>query len=263
MQSSQFRLIQRAMGKSEMLSLRIFPHKEHGSQLQDRKDQCPFINVVDDSVLVGDRHVALPQHGDVLEDVARMDDLSHQVLARYAVLQHCSKNGTNAPPIRLIQHGEIDRLISTMQKLMTHPNGFSSYASETPGSRSEQSLEVFAADLERASQRENARRVSHQAACMGSLSLRLNEPSSYLVRVLQKLALADDMLHHASRGFLFTHLAIVRDLLVVAQKPDTAITTGLLRGTGGGGMSFLGFMFKHLLPLFPALVAFRSSELSV
>jgi len=259
MQSSQFRLIQRAMGKSEMLSLRLFPSKEHTSELPNYKDQCPFNSVVDDSVLAGYRHEASPQLGGVLDEVARADDLSHQVLARYAVLH----NDGNAPPVRMIERSEIDKLISTMGKLMAHPNGLSSYMGEARGSVPEEAMQVFAVDLERAVHRENARRLSYQAACIGSIYLRLKEPSSALVRVLHQLALADDMLHSASRGFLFTHLAIVRDLLVMPRKPEAPNAASLLRGTGGGGTSILGFMFKHLLPLFPALVAFRSSEPSM
>ena len=256
MQSSQFRLIQRAMGKSELLSIRLFPSKGRPSDLGTQKDRCPFISVVDDSVLVSDRHVASPQPGGVLQDVARLDELGHQVLARYATLVSCPPG----PPVTFIRRHEIDKLISTMRKLIAHPNGLNSYADDAHGAMSEDAIDVFAQDLEQAVQRENSRRDSYQTACAGARHLRMAEPWSDMARVFQKLMLADDMLHSATQGFLFTHLAIARDLLLVSRRTEaTGNATALLRGTGGGGTAFLGFMFKQLLPLFPALVGFRNS----
>ncbi|HKW44196.1 MAG TPA: hypothetical protein VJN22_00980, partial [Candidatus Eremiobacteraceae bacterium] len=59
-------------------------------------------------------------------------------------------------------------------------------------------------------------------------------------------------------SFLSVHLRVTRERLrqvnaYAAKQGDAEPTSG----TGGGGIEYLGWAQKHLIPLFPALVAFR------
>jgi hypothetical protein len=80
-----------------------------------------------------------------------------------------------------------------------------------------------------------------------------------LADILRHIARADEALHDPSHdSFLSVHLRVTRErmrqLNAYAAKRGEAEPTA---GTGGGGIEYLGWAQKHLIPLFPALVAYR------
>ena len=107
--------------------------------------------------------------------------------------------------------------------------------------------------------RENQRRDALQTARAGAHVLRKRAQRSHFSNVLRHIARADEALHDPSHdSFLSVHLRVTRERLrqvnAYAAKRGAPEPTG---GTGGGGIEYLGWAQKHLIPLFPALVAYR------
>src|SRR6185369_4324888 len=82
-QSAQFRLIQRVLGKVNLLSVRLFPAEEYWRQYEAAEDRGPA-SVVDPVILRSDAETADPSTESPLCLVAATDDLAHRVLSRLA-----------------------------------------------------------------------------------------------------------------------------------------------------------------------------------
>lgn len=243
-QTAQFRLIQRALGKSNLLSVRLFPAQTYRRLYGDETGDT--VSVVDPVILREDAAVATPSPDGPLDDVAHLDDIAHAALARLAPL-----GDSEAAAPDKIEQPDIDRAVELRERIVGARRKDAKHA----GSGSE----VFRADFLAAAARENERRDGLRAARAGAQALRRRAPGSPLNHVLGRLAAADDALYGAGQdSFLSVHLRVTRERLRQVKayaakmgEPEPTI------GTGGGGIEYLGWAQKYLIPLFPALIAYR------
>jgi tryptophan 2,3-dioxygenase len=257
-QSAQFRLIQRALGKGNLLSVRLFPAEEYWKQYGAAENRGPA-SVVDPIILRGDEQTAAPPAGSPLHLAAMADDLSHRVLTRLAPT---GEEGTGVPAI---SSREMEEALKSFRRLLSAQRDQQEVAGQKPADAQEKDRmaeEIFRGDLESAVERENLRRELLGSARAGALHLRTLAPGGYLARVLDRLAATDAALHGPQQNsFLSIHLRLtarrIKDLNDYAReegKPDPP------RGTGGGGIPYLAHVKSYLLPLFPALVAWLDGE---
>jgi tryptophan 2,3-dioxygenase len=252
-QSAQFRLIQRALGKGNLLPVRLFPAEEYRKQYEGGEDRGPA-TVVDPVILRGDARTADPSPGSPLHPAAMMDDLAHRVLARLAP---AGKEGTGIPTI---SSGEVKEALESFRRLLFAQRDQQERAGQKPADAQEKDRAaeaIFRSDLESAVSRENRRRELLGAARAGAIHLRTLAPGGPLAQVLDRLAATDRALHGRQQdSFLSIHLRLtarrIKDLYDYAReeaKPEPP------RGTGGGGVPYLAHVNRYLIPLFPALVA--------
>jgi len=257
-QSAQFRLIQRALGKGNLLSVRLFPAEEYWKQYEVAEDQGPA-SVMDPIILRGDEQTAAPSDGSSLHLVAMTDNLAHRVLARLAPT---GKGGAGVPAI---SSGEVQEALESFRHLLSAQRNQQEAAGRKPADAQEKDRmaeAIFRGDLESAVNRENQRRELLGSARAGALYLRTLAPGGYLAQVLDRLAETDAALHGPQQtSFISIHLRLtarrIKDLYDYAReegKPDPP------RGTGGGGVPYLAHMKRYLLPLFPALAAWLGSN---
>jgi tryptophan 2,3-dioxygenase len=242
-QSAQFRLIQRALGKSNLLSVRLFPAQTYRKLYGDSTEEG--VRVVDRVILRDDAAVATPDEHSPLAAVGRLDDTAHDALAKLVP----SADANDAAP-DAIHPSEIGRAAMLFERML---------ASRRKEPSSEGGGERFRADLEAAAAAENRRREGLRAARAGAQALRKQSPAGPLSRIMSAVAGADDALHGTSQdSFLSVHLRVTRERL--RQIRAYAAKMGEREpsiGTGGGGIEYLGWAQRYLIPLFPALVAYR------
>lgn len=250
-QSAQFRLIQRALGKSNLLSVRLFPADTYRRYYGDGEGET--VRVVDPVILREDADVATPSPGAPREKAAQLEDIANRALARLALTK-------DAPVPDLIEKADVDRAVALLERIMS--SRLKTPLHKTPPVAGQAKLahaNLFRDDLEAAAARENDRRKGLKAAHAGALALRKRGATSPLFRVLSRLVAADDALHGTGQdSFLSVHLRVTRERLrhirayaARAGEPEPSI------GTGGGGIEYLGWSQRYLIPLFPALIAFR------
>ena len=245
-QSAQFRLIQRALGKANLLSVRLFPTKTYQRYYGDKGGE-PVARVVDPVILRESAHVASPAQDDALHKVAELEEMVKRALERLAPL-----GDGPAAAVDLIEDTDIDRAVTLLERIMTNRAPEARSSGENPAA-------LFRADLLAAAQRENERRGGLGRARAGSLVLRKRLAGSPLHRALDRLVAADEALHGTAQdSFLSVHLRVTRErfrhIRAYAAKTGEAEPS---IGTGGGGIAYLGWSQRHLIPLFPALVAYR------
>lgn len=242
-QSAQFRLIQRALGKSNLLSVRSFPAQTYRRLYG--VDTKETVTVVDPVILREDASVASPPDTSHLDEAAQLDEVAHAALAVLA------DRGSpwNSLPDR-IDSADVDRAGALLERIV---------ANRRKGTPTPSGAEPFLSDLRRGADRENERRERLGPAMSGAAALRRLAPDGPMKRILARLVIADDALHGASQdSFLSVHLRVTRERLkqmrayaAAHREPEPTF------GTGGGGVEYLGWMQRHVLPLFPALVAYR------
>jgi tryptophan 2,3-dioxygenase len=255
-QSSQFRLIQRGLGKAHLLPVRLFPAATYWANYEGGGDRGPA-SVVDPVILRAGAAVADPPADSPLVLAARLDDHAHRLLARF---RDAGKTEGGEPAIRLITRSEVEEAVAAFRRILTGQRSLQERGGQKPADAEEKdrtAAALFRADLEKAARWENGRRGSLAAARAGALQLRREAPRGSLARVLDHLLAADAALHGEEEGsFLSLHLRLVAgrigDLAESARKAGEPEPP---RGTGGGGIPYLGFARSHLIPLFPALVA--------
>ena len=245
-QSAQFRLIQRALGKANLLSVRLFPTKTYQRYYGDKRGE-PVARVVDPVILRESAHVASPTADDALHEVAGLEEAVKGALERLAPLGDGA-----AAAVDLIEDTDIERAVTLLERIMTNRGSEARSGSENPAA-------LFRADLRAAAQRENERRAGLTRARTGALALRKRLAGSPLRRALDRLVAADEALHGTAQdSFLSVHLRVTRErfrhIRAYAAKAGEAEPS---IGTGGGGIAYLGWSQRHLIPLFPALVAYR------
>ena len=227
-QTAQLRLIQRALGKSPVLGLHVFP----GDTYRQHYTDCPGGHVAlgDPAVLREGHARAFPAADDPAHPVTEVDDLGHAVLARLAP-QTQERHAT--PSIRTINPEDIERAALRLR---------ATFGEETDA---EATVARFRTDLEAAATQENARRAGFAEARRGAQVLHDQYARTTLAFVLDRLAATDAALHAPTPdSFLTVHRKAVRRHV----SGDG--------GTGGGGMPYLVTNQRFLLPLFPALVAY-------
>lgn len=247
-QSAQFRLIQRALGKSNLLAVRLFPadtyRKMYGGDTGDT------VRVVDPIILREDAAVATPGADEPLDRVAHFEDIANRALERFAADGNAAIDAVTAPDE--IESSDVDRASVLLERIMSgrRKNGRREPWAGPGGFRS---------DLEAAAARENVRRQGLRRARAGAQALRKRAPGSPINRVLSRIVAADEALHGTGQdSFLSVHLRVTRERLrhiraytAKMGEPEPSI------GTGGGGTEYLGWSQRYLIPLFPAMIAYR------
>lgn len=258
-QTAQFRLIQRALGKTNLLRIRIFPGEEYWRNYANKEDG--LIRVVDPLVLGKDASVVFPRKkNSPLALVADLDNLVHKLLARFQDLADATPQDQMLDEIREYHVAKIgeefSRFLTRRRKVQMRMNALPKDAAE----RDAKAVDILMRDLKREIRRENLRRKSFNAARAGFLNLSRVAPRSPLEEVIANLISTDDSLHSPTKAesFLSLHLKLagerISDLERDAERRGEAAP---FSGTGGGGIPYLHYMSKYLIPLFPALVACR------
>ncbi len=252
-QSAQFRLIQRGLGKSNLLSVRLFPSETYRENYGDPHDETAA--VVDPLILRHDADIATPPASSPLERVTHLDDAAHRALDAIGELGSEKIAGPEK-----IASADVERAAAMLERIL------SSKRKDLTGAelaerklRHAAAVDRFREDIGISVSAENARRDGLRRARTGAVVLRAKAPASYLATILRHIARADEALHDpAHDSFLSVHLRVTRERL--RQVNAFAASRGEAEpsaGTGGGGIEYLGWAQKHLIPLFPALVAYR------
>jgi tryptophan 2,3-dioxygenase len=256
-QSARFRLIQRALGKAGLIAVRLFPAQEYWKHYEGSADQCP-VRVSDPVILRGDAAIADPAPDSPLAPAAHFDDLAHRLLARLA-----AAGGSGTPPeIPTISRRELERAVAGFRQLLAAQRSQQERAGTKPVDATEKdqsAAALFEHDLESAIRAENERRAGLQMARLGACFLHESAPQGELAQVLNRIVATDAALYGPQEGsFLSLHARLVaarlRDLFACARQAGEAEPP---RGTGGGGLPYLKHTHENLIPLFPALVAWR------
>jgi tryptophan 2,3-dioxygenase len=257
-QSAQFRLIQRALGKAGLLGVRLFPPHEYWRNYENKTDQGPA-RVIDPMILRDDAAVADPPPDSPLASAAGIDTCAHCLLDRLA---DSGKSGAETFAIPSLSRMDLERAIEEFERTLGGHRSLQELAGYRPDDAEEKDREataVFRHDLENAFNTENRRRAALHRARAGAVRLREIAPESSLALVLNRIVATDTALHDKQAGsFLSLHLHLVarriRDLYELARQAGEAQPP---RGTGGGGIPYLRQMSVNLVPLFPALIAYR------
>lgn len=260
-QSARLRLVQRALGKSPLFSLRLFPADTYlqeylgmsAAKIEAEKldpESAGLLRVTDPLILREDAPTASPAADSPLFPVAGLDDRAHAVLARIAALRGEGQDGReDIGPVPLLpadgaslaamEQAFREGLQGVLER-MKRKNGLPLDLSSKEREMIEKRAAVFGRDWRGAVGRENSRREVFGGACRGARLLSRGP----LETVLAALAGADDQL---SGGFLLFHRNVVQRRV------------GAVPGTAGGGIPFLDFS-RTLNERFPALIAFRAAR---
>jgi tryptophan 2,3-dioxygenase len=256
-QAAQFRLIQRAFGKSNLLSVHLFPSQTFKKTYGEESDGTELTTVVDKLIVQEDIDISSPPGDSELAEIAEFDNLIHKLLGRLPSLAE----GALAPiSIPKLHDALIAQVTENFQKILKHQRN----VAESPEllEREQRAISQFDNDIKAAAAKENERRAGLVTAREGAFYLHAVAPDCNLTKVLNRLLSADETLHGShEESFLALHLKVARENLKEVQEhaqemgdPEPPI------GTGGGGLPYLGFMMRNLLPLFPAFIAYRDLE---
>ncbi|MEK6222682.1 MAG: tryptophan 2,3-dioxygenase, partial [Chloroflexota bacterium] len=163
-QSAQLRLIQRALGKKNMLSLRVFPGSEFSKNYASKEDPN-LLEIANDMILQEGAKVANPEALSRLAQIAGLDDLAHKMLVRIAAI---AKESDSGPPkaIKLIDEGIIEQAAEILNKSLSE--NMKHVPAEKIGLMDKTFRESFTQSVEK----ENLRRENFGAAAIGSEYLR-------------------------------------------------------------------------------------------
>ncbi len=231
-QSAQLRLIQRALGKTPYLGLRVFP----GAVFGEHYKGCPVdhLAVGDPLVLQSGHTVVFPEEGDTSTMAADLNEIAHAVLSR---LGNSIPDSGELIDIPLISEDRVDRVVTRVRNTM----------GETADA--DAASERFRGDLVAAAETENERRRSLGDARRAAHIL--HDHRTCLTFILDRISATDAALHNTNPdSFLTIHRKTVK-----RHVADES-------GTGGGGLPYLITSQRFLLPLFPALVAYSDLRTS-
>lgn len=256
-QTAQFRLIQRALGKNNLLSVRLFPSDTFRKHYGDSGDDPA--RVTDKIILRSGVGIATPQIDSPMAMVAKLDDLAHQVLARIP------EHPLIPSPIEQIDPNAIELACKSLETLLQHKRAENHSTLEplTPEAglaRDKQALDEFRNDLTEAVENETTRRAGLDRSRLGAFYLHKKAGDGHLARVLDRLRISDDSLfgYQNPNSFLKIHMDVARARINEAKAH--ALSIGKPEppsGTGGGGIDYLAYSRRRLIPLFPALVGYR------
>lgn len=261
-QSAQFRLIQRALGKSLLLGVRLFPSDTYVKAYEGKTgedltrilfeyEDAGLVSVVDRLILQKDTPVATPPASSPLASAAELDDLAHEVLSRIA-----AENMMNPPreeehnmPLLPDDEDSIKGMEIRFRERLSLAVEMVKERKNEPAvlTRDERALiekrgRVFGGDWARAVREENERRKRHRTACRGVPFVLEKAKRRHLGAILNNLADADSAL---SEKFLLFHQNLVERRI------------GSISGTAGGGVPYLDFS-RELIRWFPGLVALKA-----
>jgi len=259
-QTAQFRLIQRGLGKSNLLSIRLFPGERYRKSYEG-KDEADCVRVIDPAILREGISTAMPPDDSPEAGAAALDDKAHRVLDRLS--GRGGETGSDSE-IRTISAPEIESAVDSFRQILAGHRSQQKRAGVLPPDAEARDLRaetIFRKDLEEAAGKENERRAMFGHPLEGARYLRKSAGGSHLARVLDRIAETDDVLHGEDEdSFISVHYRVaakrINDLIEHAQKAGKPEPPA---GTGGGGPPYLWFASKSLIPLFPALVGFREA----
>ena len=260
-QSAQFRLIQRALGKGGLLAVRLFPAHEYWKNYEATDDRGAA-RVIDPVILREDAAIADPGPDSPLALAAGLDNCAHRVLERLAAL---GAGETSLPEISAISRHDLEAAVEAFCRVLTGQRNQQERAGTKPpdaDAKDQAAAAIFRHDLEGAVRTENERRAALLTARAGALFLHKSAPAGSLALVLDRIVATDLALHGQQEGsFLSLHFRLVaeriRDLYESARQAGEATPP---RGTGGGGVPYLAYVRTTLIPLFPALIAYRDRD---
>jgi tryptophan 2,3-dioxygenase len=263
-QSAQFRLIQRALGKSPLLDVRLFPAdsylKEYAGKNEEElkriiltADNAGLVSVVDRLILQEGAIIASPSAGSPLAPVAELDDLAHRLLTRIATVGETGGTRGQECAVPLLSSAENagmhmerqfkERLREAVEKRKEEKNQPVTLTRDEHEMIEKRGV-VFGRDWVKAAAVENLRRERNRPACRGAGLLLREERQGHLASLFGFLTDADDALFGT---FLLFHQKVI------------ARRVGTVPGTAGGGVPYLDFA-RELISRFPALVAFRAAR---
>ena len=260
-QSAQFRLIQRALGKSCLLDVRLFPADTYLKAYEGKSDaevrqisltagNAGLVTLVDPLILREGLAVATPPAGSELSLVAGLDDLAHQTLARVAVLDESGDEEGEECRVALLPSRDdkgaamAEKFAQRLQEAVKKKKSDEQQPAVLTGDELKMIARrggVFRQDWLRAVARESRRREQHRTACRGAALLLRDKREGPLASILARLAAADRDLY--GKFLLFHQNAVARRI-------------GEVPGTAGGGVPYLDFS-RELIGHFPALAHFR------
>jgi hypothetical protein len=257
-QTAQFRLIGRALGKTNLFDVSVFPSwKFQRFYLgQQDGDKLP-LTLVDPLILRRGEAIATPPEDSALAPVAKVDDLAHSILARLAP----PPEGTNEKVERINLIGEDDEstieLVESYLGMFSQIQRFEGPVDDASRKVAEASTKVFKETWIAAVKAENDRRRSMGWARKGADICGMH---SYLARVLDRIVKTDRGMHGYREstfvdggvshkeygGFLAKHMKTAKQQIGRADG-----------GTSGGGTLYLEFSIPSLFHNFPALVHYE------
>lgn len=260
-QTAQFRLIQRALGKSNLLSVKLAPGGEYRRNYEGREDESP-IRLTDPAILRDDAVVAAPPPASPLELAARLDASAHQVLTRLAQF---GADESEVPAIHMIHPSDVEQATEGFRRILSTRRAEQERLGTKPADSAdadERAEGEFRESFEAAILAENERRESLKPARAGAFHLHYIAPRSHLAQVLNRVKSTDSALHgKQDDSFISLHYRLARETLqdILEYARQTGQPEPPL-GTGGGGVPYLGHARKNLIPLFPALIAYLDLE---
>lgn len=249
-QSANFRLIQKALGKTNLLKVPIFP----GDAYQEGVGLVP----VDDVVVLREQiAVATPSEEAPEHQALAFDETLHVLLGAL----HEAGWSADAPPVEPITAERCEEATRELEKsLAISRRELVGEALREREALHQRIVSKFQLDLASAASAENQRRSGLANASAAVAYAVMNHPDSAMMDLLRRVIRADRALHLEPRtNFLEAHLHLaktsIEGLVAEARRRGSVPPPS---GTGGGGPKYLEFAAKKLYPLFPAAVAARS-----
>ncbi|MBI5740770.1 MAG: hypothetical protein HZA16_08610 [Nitrospirae bacterium] len=260
-QSAQFRLIQRALGKSPLLAVRLFPSDYYLKnylgmddagimQAAGETEGAGLVRVVDGLILREGADMATPPPGSPYAPVAELDALAHDMLTRISSIKEVGDSSCAVPmlaedetSLRELEDAFRERMRQGTESIRKRC-GLSPRLTEEERSLLERKGRVFREDWSRAVRDDNNRRARYGPACGAARFLCEDARTLHFRDIFDALLEADSRL---SEGFLLAHLHVVKRRL------------GEVPGTAGSGASFLDFS-QTLTVRFPALIAVKAAR---
>lgn len=263
-QTAQYRLIQRALGKANLLSVRLFPAAEYWKNYEGKDDERPM-SVVDPIILRKDAEIASPLGDSPLVRTASLDEQVHSVLERLDHVSNYSGTLAHVSGIRYIFQNDVERAVEKFRRLLAGHRSRQERACNKPSDADERDKgaeAIYRRDLEMAVKAENERRTSLKTARRGAFYLHYMSPRGSFAQVLNRLVSADSALHgKQEESFISLHAKLAADRMYDVKKHAEQVgEVEPSGGTGGGGVQYLGHVREYLIPLFPALIAYLDLE---
>lgn len=260
-QSSQFRLLQRAFGKSELFKIRLFPAQEY-SRDYTGEDSAKLVEITSKIVLRDETAIANPDENSPLKQAADVESFANRVLARLA--QFAEPNSETSP-LKPIEENQTETAIDAFRRILAIHRKDQEKIGEKPVDADEfdkRAIENFEHDLRRAVDHENRKRESLQTARVGAIYLQQTTANSFLNQILIRLTTTEKQLFGAhENSFLSLHLKMAADRIRELQEFARAHNEPEQpAGTGGGGVPYLINARNNLIPFFPFLAAFENVE---
>jgi hypothetical protein len=192
-QTAQFRLIGRALGKSNLFDVRVFPSwKFHKHYLGKGKGDGLPLSLVDPLILRDGEIIATPPRNSTWETVASVDDLAHKVLARLATLARTWEGVEGHLNLIPDDDGSTKELRDSYFDMFSRIQEFEGPVDDASRAVAQNNATEFWKTWIAAVRSENERRRSTRISLIGAA---VCGTDSYLTRVLDRLVETDRALH--------------------------------------------------------------------